>query len=254
MFGCECPSSSLRLAWGAKSPLNKLQLGSLTGLATRRHPWSAYAVFQTTLTAGAIYDLFMFFSLGLASAGDEKWSPYWTLIMTSLAMFWVFTKISKVSGHYLRYPADVCYVPLQIAFGIFHTFCIKIPAFCTMNEVSGSSLPWFTKYSFHCFQPPPFSVPRTRLAFLEANYFALIRRPGEAEKARIRTTRTGYSAYHLVPTRLIVCSKSDSCVSFCHDVACYQFVCKFACLRDRPHDTRMLRFCFRSASNPEPWR
>lgn len=126
---------------GAKHPSTTTPR-SLTGLNTRRHPWSSYAVFQTTLTAGAIYDLFMFFSLGLASA-DSEWSPYWALIMTSLAVFWVFTKISKVSGHYLRYPSDICYVPLQIAFGIFHTFCIKIPAFCTMNEVSGPFLPWF---------------------------------------------------------------------------------------------------------------
>lgn len=217
---------------------------SLTRPDTRRHPWSTYAVFQTTITAGAIYDLLLFLTLGLALA-DKEWSQHWALIMIGFTTFWIFTKVSKVSGHYLRYPADLCYVPLQVAFGIFHTFYIKIPAFCTMNEVS-SSHSWFCSHLNHWSTHPPFPIPRTASGFRQANHSVFIRRPGEAEKGRTPTTPTDCNGYHSVPTRLAVYSKSDLGVSLRNIVVCLH--CLRICLsqRQRPHDTRISRVCFRS--------
>ena len=47
----------------------------------------------------------------------------------------VFSKTVKLWGHFFRYPADVAFIPVYIAFGYFHGL-IKFWGLLTLNAVS----------------------------------------------------------------------------------------------------------------------
>ena len=49
--------------------------------------------------------------------------------------WYVFTKTVKLAGLFRRYPADIFYLPVSIAFGFYHGV-IKLNALYTWNEVS----------------------------------------------------------------------------------------------------------------------
>lgn len=94
-------------------------------------------VLQTTITAWAApYDFWTFYTwyraadeLGLSP--DSRWYLFACLIV------WIygFSKTVKLWGHFARYPADVVYMPLYIAFGYFHGL-IKLWGMLTLSEVS----------------------------------------------------------------------------------------------------------------------
>lgn len=117
---------------------------NLTGLFVERHywytqPWSTYSVLQTTITAWALpCDALLFFSWYQAS---RDWSHDWQVgVLAGLAV-WVFafSKTVKLWSHFARYPADVRFVPLYIAFGYFHGI-IKLWGLFTLSEVSLDTL------------------------------------------------------------------------------------------------------------------
>lgn len=115
---------------------------NLTSLFTERHywwtqPWSTYSVLQTTLTAWALpYDALIFTSAYYAF--EDLPSDQFQAIFTFLTLWTLFSKTVKLWGHYARYPADVRFIPLYIAFGYFHG-AIKFWGACTLKETTWGS-------------------------------------------------------------------------------------------------------------------
>lgn len=103
----------------------------------RSQPWSTYAVLQTTVTAWALpYDAFIFFSCYQASVAWDYDSRRALFIFLA---FWTFgfSKTVKLWGHFIRYPVDIIYIPLYVAFGYYHGV-IKLQGLFTLNAVSRS--------------------------------------------------------------------------------------------------------------------
>jgi cellulose synthase/poly-beta-1,6-N-acetylglucosamine synthase-like glycosyltransferase len=104
----------------------------------RRHPWSTFAVFQTTLSSWALlYDasmLWLFWQVSLPLNHDVRQAS------RLLFGFWVvlLCRIIKYMGHFTRYPEDLKYILLIPLFGYFHSCFIKIYAMLTMHIVSVS--------------------------------------------------------------------------------------------------------------------
>ena len=63
-------------------------------------------------------------------------------------MWMLTTKIVKLLGHFIRYPADLYMLPVSIGFGYLHGG-IKIYAMCTLNVVR--STPFVVCYLVVCF-------------------------------------------------------------------------------------------------------
>lgn len=94
-------------------------------------------VLQTTITAWALpWDGFMFYAFYQA-AEEMGWSydAKWYLLASLAVWIYGFSKTVKLWGHFARYPADVVYMPLYIAFGYFHGL-IKAWGALTLSEVS----------------------------------------------------------------------------------------------------------------------
>jgi len=92
---------------------------------SRLQPWSAYSVFLTTLTHLAI----------AWDSGLLYFCPRETWAYVLLGSLWGLTKACKLMPHFSRFPADILWLPLSIAFGYFHGG-IKVYAAWTINEVS----------------------------------------------------------------------------------------------------------------------
>ncbi|RMX98707.1 hypothetical protein D0866_16139 [Hortaea werneckii] len=116
---------------------------NLTSMFVEKHywwtqPWSTYSVLQTTITAWALpYDMLIFVAWYQASL---DW-PHDTRIalMTFLAAWtFVFSKTVKLWGHFIRYPADVVFIPVYIFFGYFHGL-IKLWGLFTLSETTWGS-------------------------------------------------------------------------------------------------------------------
>ncbi|GIZ42473.1 hypothetical protein CKM354_000574300 [Cercospora kikuchii] len=116
---------------------------NLTSLFVERHywisqPWSTYSVLQTTITAWALpYDILIFTSWYQASKGwsyDERWYLFTFLVLWTYG----FSKTVKLWGHFFRYPADVVYIPLYIAFGYYHGG-IKLYGMLTLDATTWGS-------------------------------------------------------------------------------------------------------------------
>jgi hypothetical protein len=119
---------------------------TLANVHHSNHPWSMYAVFQTTLTQWAfLLDCLLFASVyfALCEAGyyavdGEKsfGSPHWqrSLLWTLFLAHWVFAKTIKLVPHLLRNPGDVGFIPVSIIFGYFHNL-IKLYGCMTVTEV-----------------------------------------------------------------------------------------------------------------------
>ncbi|KAI9680947.1 MAG: hypothetical protein M1829_001027 [Trizodia sp. TS-e1964] len=112
---------------------------NLTSMVVERHiwsqqPWSSYAVHLATLSPPALVS--DFFLLYLCYQATSDWSPDLQLWACGCLAMWIFiTKFIKVLGHYIRYPADILYLPISILFGWLHGF-IKIYAFLTLHVTS----------------------------------------------------------------------------------------------------------------------
>ncbi|KAI7330915.1 glycosyltransferase family 2 protein [Hortaea werneckii] len=116
---------------------------NLTSMFVEKHywwtqPWSTYSVLQTTITAWALpYDILIFVSWYQASL---DW-PHDTRValMTFLAAWtFVFSKTVKLWGHFIRYPADIVFIPIYILFGYFHGL-IKLWGLFTLSETTWGS-------------------------------------------------------------------------------------------------------------------
>ncbi|USW53409.1 Putative nucleotide-diphospho-sugar transferase [Septoria linicola] len=115
---------------------------NLTSLFVERHyctqPWSTYTVLQTTITAWALpYDILIFASWYHAS---KDWSSDERTYLFTFLILWTygFSKTVKLWGHFFRYPVDVIYLPLYIAFGYFHG-CIKAYGMLTLSQTTWGS-------------------------------------------------------------------------------------------------------------------
>lgn len=102
--------------------------------SNRTHPWTTYAVFQTTLTAWAFIDPVLFYLIFRAT---ETWASDYQILVRTFAAIWifVFAKSVKLMGHFIRYPADLILLPISILFGYLHGI-IKLIGLCTLSEVS----------------------------------------------------------------------------------------------------------------------
>lgn len=102
-------------------------------METSRQPWSAYAVFLTTLSPPALVG-----DLGLVAfcwKGTESWDEGSRTLALKALLVWMFiSKFIKLVGHYIRYPSDVILLPVSILFGYFHGL-IKLYAACTLSVV-----------------------------------------------------------------------------------------------------------------------
>lgn len=90
---------------------------------------------QTTITAWALpYDVLIFGSFYKASLG---WSEdfFDKTFLFLFAWTFLFSKTVKLWGHFFRYPADIIFIPVYIAFGYFHGL-IKLWGLFTLSEVS----------------------------------------------------------------------------------------------------------------------
>ncbi|KAF2222570.1 polysaccharide synthase Cps1 [Elsinoe ampelina] len=98
------------------------------------HPWTTYAVFQTTLTAWAFVDPLLYYLIYRATA---TWNPDYQKAVLVIAGIWIFffAKTVKLMGHFIRYPADFVFLPVSILFGYLHGI-IKLIGLCTLSEVS----------------------------------------------------------------------------------------------------------------------
>ncbi|KAF2401792.1 hypothetical protein EJ06DRAFT_361093 [Trichodelitschia bisporula] len=106
----------------------------------RRHPWSTFAVFQTTITSWSIVlDTLLTWLFWEVSA---TWHPEWfKWTARSLCYLWIFLgcRIVKYLEHFWRYPQDLKYILLIPAFGYFHSCFIKLYAMLTMHVTAWGS-------------------------------------------------------------------------------------------------------------------
>lgn len=89
---------------------------------------------QTTITAWALpCDLFIFFAWYQSAL---NWSADHRRYLCIALLCWtfIFSKTVKLWGHFFRYPVDVLFVPVYIAFGYFHGL-IKLWGLFTLSEV-----------------------------------------------------------------------------------------------------------------------
>jgi hypothetical protein len=76
--------------------------------------------------------MFIFLSFYKATSG---WEYQRALIIFLVAWTYLFSKTVKLWGHFFRYPSDVKFIPVYIAFGYFHGL-IKLWGLFTLSEVS----------------------------------------------------------------------------------------------------------------------
>lgn len=117
---------------------------NLTSMFAERHiwtlqPWSTYAVHLTTLTAWALpTDIALIVLLYKAT---ENLGPHQQHVaLAALACWMIFSKFIKLIGHFIRYPVDVCLLPVSILFGYFHGL-IKFYAMMTLHVTTWGSRP-----------------------------------------------------------------------------------------------------------------
>jgi cellulose synthase/poly-beta-1,6-N-acetylglucosamine synthase-like glycosyltransferase len=105
---------------------------NLTSMFVERHvliqqPWSTYSVFQTTLTHWALpWDFALLY-----------FCPNYTALYIFLGVC-AASKAVKLGGHFIRYPVDICLLPISILFGYFHGI-IKLYAAMTLHVTAWGS-------------------------------------------------------------------------------------------------------------------
>lgn len=99
----------------------------------RLTPWTTYAVLQTTLTAWAFTDFLIYF---LCYKASEELPEETRRVLRITTAVWIFVvaKSIKLYGHWIRYPADLLWLPVSILFGQLHGF-IKLEGLMTLSAV-----------------------------------------------------------------------------------------------------------------------
>lgn len=127
------------LRWARSNWRSNLKSLFVEWTVWRRHPWSTFAVFQTTLSSWAlVYDIMM---LGLFWQLTIDLNQPIQHISRILFALWVvlFCRIVKYMGHFVRYPEDLKYILLIPLFGYFHSCFIKMYAMITMHVTTWGS-------------------------------------------------------------------------------------------------------------------
>ena len=118
--------------------LYKMRLNHATeaNMFCRRHMWSTYAVFLTTITSWALPrdTLLIVLWCNITSHFELNTKIIARVVMISWIVF--FCRIVKYFVHFFRYPSDLVYAPLIPIFGYYHCVFIKAWAMVSTNVVS----------------------------------------------------------------------------------------------------------------------
>jgi hypothetical protein len=79
-----------------------------------------------------IIDPLLFWLCHQATATYDEWTKNWC--RAAFLTWWFSSKVIKLIGHFKRNPWDICFLPLSILFGYFHSF-IKAWALLTLHQV-----------------------------------------------------------------------------------------------------------------------
>lgn len=127
------------LRWARSNWRSNLKSLFVEWTVWRRHPWSTFAVFQTTLSSWAlVYDVAMMWLFWQLTANMEAKTQQ---ISRAAFALWVvlLCRIVKYLGHFARYPGDLKYILLIPLFGYFHSCVIKMYAMLTMHVTTWGS-------------------------------------------------------------------------------------------------------------------
>jgi len=123
------------LRWARSNWRSNLKSMFLERDVWRRHPWSCYAVFQTTITDWAlIIDPLLIWMLWRVTA-DWSSDTRWAARAAFLVWMWFLSRVVKYLQHFARYPQDLIYIPVITLFGYYHSI-IKFKALCTLHETA----------------------------------------------------------------------------------------------------------------------
>lgn len=88
---------------------------------------------QTSFTAWALSDFVILYATFKASQEQQAQTQKMVLIA---AVLWIFVvaKTIKLTGHFVRYPADIFLLPISIIFGQIHGV-IKLVGLLTLSAV-----------------------------------------------------------------------------------------------------------------------
>jgi len=127
------------LRWARSNWRSNLKSLFVEWTVWRRHPWSTFAVFQTTLSSWSlVYDVAMlclFWQVTTPLAEPIR------QIARAIFALWVvlLCRIIKYMGHFARHPEDLKYILLIPLFGYFHSCFIKMYAMLTMHITTWGS-------------------------------------------------------------------------------------------------------------------
>jgi len=127
------------LRWARSNWRSNLKSLVIERTVWRRHPWSTFAVFQTTLTSWSLaYDVLLCWMWWHITADLHS---HWRLLARTSVYLWIFLlcRLIKYTEHFCRFPADLVYVPLIPVFGYFHSICIKLHAMFTLQVTTWGS-------------------------------------------------------------------------------------------------------------------
>jgi len=97
----------------------------------RRHTWSAYAVyFSSLMTPAILVDGTLYYLLKQSLLGQPERFVWYA--MTALVIFTLLQKTVKLWPHFFRHPSDLKFIPILLAFSYLHGF-INIYALLTMT-------------------------------------------------------------------------------------------------------------------------
>jgi hypothetical protein len=127
------------LRWARSNWRSNVKSLFLEGSVWKRHPWSTFAVFQTTLTSWAwIYDFSMLYLFWQLTAGLRTEVQ---LVARVVWFVWVvcISRHIKYIEHFIRFPQDIKYALVIPLFGYFHSLVIKFYAMVTVNDTTWGS-------------------------------------------------------------------------------------------------------------------
>jgi len=127
------------LRWARSNWRSNIKSLVLEQTVWRRHIWSTYAVFQTTLTSwSAAYDGLLAWLFWCAT---EDLDTSAKVVARSVVYLWIFLlcRLVKYLEHFARYPSDLKYILLIPMFGYFHASLIKLQAMVTLHVTAWGS-------------------------------------------------------------------------------------------------------------------
>ncbi|OJD26698.1 hypothetical protein ACJ73_01906 [Blastomyces percursus] len=117
------------LRWARSNWRSNLRSMFVEMFIWRRHPYSTYAVYLTTLSPPALVgDAALIWLCNKAT--EDLMLHHWLL---GLLVVWMFiSKFIKFLGYFQRHPSDIILLPISILFGYVHGV-IKLYAACTLH-------------------------------------------------------------------------------------------------------------------------